>query len=168
MKSRSHFLVSHKSSSGCALSQDHFSARCKMLQHPAATLSCMCRELKSPALKAAEILATLTGFESARLFRDCSQLCVDVRVPARSIFTSCAGKRTIPKTICHAVSCRFTFCEPVIFSAMLSQQFKAALDELARNGVFVGTSSWKYPGWCGQLYDDQRYLTQKKILGGEV
>ena len=28
---------------------------------------------------------------------------------------------------------------------------------LASKGVFVGTSSWKYPGWCGQLYDFQRY-----------
>jgi uncharacterized protein YecE (DUF72 family) len=28
---------------------------------------------------------------------------------------------------------------------------------LARQGVFIGTSSWKYPGWCGQLYDRSRY-----------
>ena len=28
---------------------------------------------------------------------------------------------------------------------------------LASQGVFVGTSSWKYPGWCGQLYDQARY-----------
>ncbi len=27
----------------------------------------------------------------------------------------------------------------------------------------VGTSSWKYPGWCGQLYDEQRYLTRGKF-----
>ena len=46
---------------------------------------------------------------------------------------------------------------------MLPQQFKLALDELARGGVFVGTSSWKYPGWCGQLYDEQRYLTRSKF-----
>jgi hypothetical protein len=24
---------------------------------------------------------------------------------------------------------------------------------LAAQGVYVGTSSWKYPGWCGLLYD---------------
>ena len=28
---------------------------------------------------------------------------------------------------------------------------------LAGRGVFVGTSSWKYPGWCGQLYTRSRY-----------
>lgn len=34
----------------------------------------------------------------------------------------------------------------------------AALADLARDNVFVGTSSWKYPGWMGPLYDEQRYL----------
>lgn len=29
---------------------------------------------------------------------------------------------------------------------------------LADRGVRLGTSSWKYPGWCGTLYDEQRYL----------
>ena len=24
--------------------------------------------------------------------------------------------------------------------------------------VFLGTSSWRYPGWCGLLYDEERYL----------
>lgn len=28
---------------------------------------------------------------------------------------------------------------------------------LAAAGVFLGTSSWKYPGWCGRLYDPARY-----------
>ncbi len=28
---------------------------------------------------------------------------------------------------------------------------------LARQGVFIGTSSWKYPGWRGLLYDPARY-----------
>lgn len=31
------------------------------------------------------------------------------------------------------------------------------LRELAQHGVFVGTSSWKYPGWRGMLYDEARY-----------
>ena len=30
--------------------------------------------------------------------------------------------------------------------------------ELASNGVYLGTSSWKYEGWRGQLYDDARYV----------
>lgn len=34
------------------------------------------------------------------------------------------------------------------------QQGAAAL---ARAGVFIGTSSWKYPGWLGQLYREATY-----------
>ena len=29
--------------------------------------------------------------------------------------------------------------------------------------LHVGTSSWKYDGWIGQIYDDQRYLTRGKF-----
>lgn len=31
------------------------------------------------------------------------------------------------------------------------------LAELANQGVLIGTSSWKYPGWLGSLYDQSRY-----------
>ncbi|MEO6054772.1 MAG: DUF72 domain-containing protein [Chthoniobacterales bacterium] len=34
--------------------------------------------------------------------------------------------------------------------------------EAAQN-VFIGTSSWKYPGWIGMLYDEQRYLRKKRF-----
>jgi len=34
---------------------------------------------------------------------------------------------------------------------------------LARRGVFLGTSSWKYPGWLGQIYDPARYDTRGKF-----
>ena len=37
-------------------------------------------------------------------------------------------------------------------------QIKTAAAALARLGVFIGTSSWKYPGWLGQLYDQSRYV----------
>jgi len=37
-------------------------------------------------------------------------------------------------------------------------QIKAAAAALAHQGVFIGTSSWKYPGWLGQLYDQSRYV----------
>ena len=40
---------------------------------------------------------------------------------------------------------------------------KGAIAALAGKGVFIGTSSWKYPGWRGQLYDEQRYLTRNKF-----
>lgn len=39
----------------------------------------------------------------------------------------------------------------------------ALLAPLAAEGVSIGTSSWKYPGWCGQLYDEQRYLTRNRF-----
>jgi len=42
----------------------------------------------------------------------------------------------------------------VELSRELLQQRAAAL---APQGVFIGTSSWKYPGWCGLLYDRARY-----------
>jgi len=38
-----------------------------------------------------------------------------------------------------------------------------AVQELARRNVFIGTSSWKYPGWLGQLYDEQRYVWRGKF-----
>ena len=34
---------------------------------------------------------------------------------------------------------------------------------LAARNLLVGTSSWKYPGWAGQLYDEQRYLWRGKF-----
>ncbi len=37
-------------------------------------------------------------------------------------------------------------------------KLKASLASLATQGVFLGTSSWKYSGWCGMLYDQQRYI----------
>jgi uncharacterized protein YecE (DUF72 family) len=35
---------------------------------------------------------------------------------------------------------------------------KAAAATLAAQGVYIGTSSWKYLGWRGQLYDESRYI----------
>jgi uncharacterized protein YecE (DUF72 family) len=40
-------------------------------------------------------------------------------------------------------------------------QQQAAL--LAAGGVYLGTSSWKYDGWIGQLYSPSRYLYRDKI-----
>src|SRR6185295_17392305 len=34
---------------------------------------------------------------------------------------------------------------------------------LAAKGVFIGTSSWKYPGWCGMLYERSRYAYREKF-----
>ncbi len=38
-----------------------------------------------------------------------------------------------------------------------------ALAALASRGVLVGTSSWKYAGWLGQIYTRERYLTRGKF-----
>ena len=41
--------------------------------------------------------------------------------------------------------------------------YAGRLRELADQGVWIGTSSWKYPGWTGDLYDEQRYLTRGRF-----
>src|SRR2546422_4053922 len=43
------------------------------------------------------------------------------------------------------------------------ERTKDAVGKLAARGVFIGTSSWKYPGWCGQLYDGEKYVTRGKF-----
>ena len=42
-------------------------------------------------------------------------------------------------------------------------QLKKQLAKLADAGVFVGTSSWKYAGWTGMLYDRARYEYRGKF-----
>jgi uncharacterized protein YecE (DUF72 family) len=39
----------------------------------------------------------------------------------------------------------------------------AKLQRLASQGVWIGTSSWKYEGWLGQIYHRDRYLTRGKF-----
>jgi uncharacterized protein YecE (DUF72 family) len=43
------------------------------------------------------------------------------------------------------------------------EQMKDTAATLAEKGVFIGTSSWKYPGWRGLLYDEQKYVTRGKF-----
>lgn len=43
------------------------------------------------------------------------------------------------------------------------EQIKAKAAQLAAKGVYVGTSSWKYEGWIGQLYSSERYDYRGKI-----
>lgn len=38
-----------------------------------------------------------------------------------------------------------------------------ALRTLAREDIWIGTSSWKYPGWVGQIYTHDRYLTRGRF-----
>jgi uncharacterized protein YecE (DUF72 family) len=40
---------------------------------------------------------------------------------------------------------------------------KQSVAKAAESGVLIGTSSWKYPGWNGQLYDTSRYEWRGKF-----
>jgi uncharacterized protein YecE (DUF72 family) len=40
---------------------------------------------------------------------------------------------------------------------------RARLEALAREGIWIGTSSWKYEGWLGQIYDRERYVSRGKF-----
>jgi hypothetical protein len=49
------------------------------------------------------------------------------------------------------------------------EQIKKRAEELAGRGVYIGTSSWKYEAWFGQLYMPARYEYRGKVaktLGG--
>lgn len=41
--------------------------------------------------------------------------------------------------------------------------YRARLAALAERGIFVGTSSWKYEGWLGQIYTASRYEYRGKF-----
>ena len=43
------------------------------------------------------------------------------------------------------------------------EEIKNSISKLASNGIFIGTSSWKYPGWRGMLYDEARYVWRGKF-----
>jgi uncharacterized protein YecE (DUF72 family) len=47
--------------------------------------------------------------------------------------------------------------------AFQREQMKAAAAFLAARGIYVGTSSWKYAGWRGQLYDESRYVWKGRL-----
>jgi uncharacterized protein YecE (DUF72 family) len=43
------------------------------------------------------------------------------------------------------------------------QSFSARLATLAAENILIGTSSWKYEGWIGQIYSRQRYMTRGRF-----
>ena len=45
----------------------------------------------------------------------------------------------------------------------LKKKLTSRLSALAAEGILIGTSSWKYEGWLGQLYTPERYLTRGRI-----
>jgi uncharacterized protein YecE (DUF72 family) len=51
--------------------------------------------------------------------------------------------------------------QPSLFEAPQSfdrEALTSRLRALAEQGIFIGTSSWKYAGWLGQIYTRERYL----------
>ena len=42
-------------------------------------------------------------------------------------------------------------------------KLRSAVQSLAAEGIFLGTSSWKYAGWTGLIYDEQRYHYRGKF-----
>lgn len=59
-----------------------------------------------------------------------------------------------------AVSASLRLSTPRALPAMLARE----TTRLVRgSNLYLGTSSWKYEGWLGQIYDEQRYLTRGKL-----
>lgn len=48
-------------------------------------------------------------------------------------------------------------------TAFPRQQLAARLRGLAAEGIYFGTSSWKYEGWIGQIYSRERYVTHGRF-----
>ena len=56
---------------------------------------------------------------------------------------------------------------PDLFDSVQPASFKSklqsAVQRLATSNIFIGTSSWKYSGWTGLIYDEQRYHYRGKF-----
>jgi uncharacterized protein YecE (DUF72 family) len=42
-------------------------------------------------------------------------------------------------------------------------RLRPKLAALAHQGIFIGTSSWKYEGWLGQVYSPEKYVTRGRF-----
>jgi uncharacterized protein YecE (DUF72 family) len=45
----------------------------------------------------------------------------------------------------------------------MKNRLRSAAAKLAAEGIFIGTSSWKYEGWLGQIYTEERYKFRGKV-----
>lgn len=45
----------------------------------------------------------------------------------------------------------------------IKTKLRRMAQRLAADNIFVGTSSWKYSEWCGQIYDRERYVYRGKF-----
>ncbi|NDF01781.1 MAG: DUF72 domain-containing protein, partial [Verrucomicrobia bacterium] len=52
------------------------------------------------------------------------------------------------------------FSEP---QTSFKAKLQGAVQSFAASGIYIGTSSWKYSGWTGLLYDPQRYCYRGKF-----
>ena len=52
------------------------------------------------------------------------------------------------------------FDEPGAFDR---EALRRRLADLTREGIYIGTSSWKYEGWLGQIYTRERYLSRGRF-----
>jgi uncharacterized protein YecE (DUF72 family) len=52
------------------------------------------------------------------------------------------------------------FDEPGTFQR---DRLAAKLKRLADQQIYIGTSSWKYEGWCGQIYSRERYVVRGRF-----
>ncbi|MGI8745205.1 MAG: DUF72 domain-containing protein [Bryobacteraceae bacterium] len=52
------------------------------------------------------------------------------------------------------------FDEPSSFD---TERLKRRLTELAHQDILIGGSSWKYEGWLGQIYTEDRYLSRGRF-----
>jgi uncharacterized protein YecE (DUF72 family) len=48
-------------------------------------------------------------------------------------------------------------------TSLSRDDLKRSIQRLAGEGILIGTSSWKYPGWRGMLYDEARYVWRGKF-----
>jgi uncharacterized protein YecE (DUF72 family) len=55
---------------------------------------------------------------------------------------------------------------PLLFETPVSpirERLTRKLSELASQDIYLGTSSWKYEGWLGSIYSEDRYQTRGKL-----
>lgn len=66
-----------------------------------------------------------------------------------------------------AAEARYFLAVPDLFASAQPASFRSklqsAVQRLAAEGIRIGTSSWKYNGWAGVLYDQQRYCYRGKF-----
>lgn len=71
--------------------------------------------------------------------------------------------RTVALRICGTVRLDRLSGVTLLPSDFDRDRVAARLTRLAQQGVWIGTSSWKYPGWRGQIYDEARYVWQGRF-----